>query len=188
MRHDGNDVDLPKIETLEPRRLNAAQGVGERVAEWSGQVLEPVDGLAFIGRSPGEEPNVYIATGDSGMGMTHGTIAGLLLTDLIAGRVDCSFAVMASALPLVRGGQLRALGVTSAERVKQAQDETAKLLPDWPQDERDRIFGYGYPAYGYPAYGYGYPAYGYGYPAYGYAAPAVYAAVVPGKIGSTWAR
>ena len=30
--------------------------------------------------------NVFIATGDSGMGMTHGTIAGMLLTDLILGR------------------------------------------------------------------------------------------------------
>jgi glycine/D-amino acid oxidase-like deaminating enzyme/nitrite reductase/ring-hydroxylating ferredoxin subunit len=53
---------------------------------WSGQVMETMDGLAFIGRSPGREPNVYVATGDSGMGMTHGTIAGLLLADLIAGR------------------------------------------------------------------------------------------------------
>ena len=53
---------------------------------WSGQVMEPVDGLAFIGRNPLDEDNVYIATGDSGQGMTHGTIAGLLLTDLIQGR------------------------------------------------------------------------------------------------------
>jgi Rieske Fe-S protein len=30
--------------------------------------------------------NVFLATGDSGMGMTHGTIAGILLTDLILGR------------------------------------------------------------------------------------------------------
>jgi Rieske Fe-S protein len=30
--------------------------------------------------------NVFVATGDSGMGMTHGTIAGILLTDLIQGR------------------------------------------------------------------------------------------------------
>src|SRR4030095_14898241 len=30
---------------------------------WSGQVLEPVDGLAFIGKNPGDD-NVYIATGD----------------------------------------------------------------------------------------------------------------------------
>lgn len=53
---------------------------------WAGQVLEPVDGVAFIGRNPLDSPNVYIATGDSGMGMTHGTIAGILITDLILGR------------------------------------------------------------------------------------------------------
>jgi glycine/D-amino acid oxidase-like deaminating enzyme/nitrite reductase/ring-hydroxylating ferredoxin subunit len=53
---------------------------------WSGQVMEPVDGLAFIGRNPLDNENVLIATGDSGNGMTHGTIAGMLLTDLIAGR------------------------------------------------------------------------------------------------------
>jgi Rieske Fe-S protein len=53
---------------------------------WSGQVLETIDGLAFIGRNPLDQPNVFIVTGDSGMGMTHGTIAGILLTDLILGR------------------------------------------------------------------------------------------------------
>lgn len=55
---------------------------------WSGQVMEPVDGLAFIGRNPLDEENVFIATGDSGNGMTHGTIAGMLLTDLIMGRAN----------------------------------------------------------------------------------------------------
>lgn len=50
--------------------------------QWSGQVIEPVDSLAFIGRNPHDQ-NVYIATGDSGNGLTHGTIAGLLLTSLI---------------------------------------------------------------------------------------------------------
>ena len=53
---------------------------------WSGQVMETIDGLAFIGRNPLDSNNVYIATGDSGHGMTHGTIAGILLTDLITGR------------------------------------------------------------------------------------------------------
>ncbi len=53
---------------------------------WSGQVMETLDGLAFIGRDPGGPPNVYVATGDSGMGMTHGTIAGMLITDLVMGR------------------------------------------------------------------------------------------------------
>ena len=53
---------------------------------WSGQVMETQDGLAFIGRNPMDRDNIYIATGDSGMGMTHGTIAGMLLTDLIQDR------------------------------------------------------------------------------------------------------
>jgi len=52
---------------------------------WSGQVVEPVDGLAFIGRNPLDGKNVYVATGFSGNGMTYGTIAGMLLTDLIQG-------------------------------------------------------------------------------------------------------
>ena len=59
---------------------------GKVLTRWSGQVLETIDGLAFIGRNPLDGPNVYIATGDSGQGMTHGTIAGMLLTDLIIER------------------------------------------------------------------------------------------------------
>ena len=41
--------------------------------------------LAFIGKNPGED-SVFIATGDSGHGMTHGTIAGMLISDLIQNR------------------------------------------------------------------------------------------------------
>jgi glycine/D-amino acid oxidase-like deaminating enzyme/nitrite reductase/ring-hydroxylating ferredoxin subunit len=59
---------------------------GRVTYQWSGQVMEPQDGLAFIGRNPLDADNVYIATGDSGHGMTHGTIAGMLITDLILGR------------------------------------------------------------------------------------------------------
>jgi len=61
-------------------------GLGRVVSSWSGQVLEPSDGLAFIGPNPSDADNVYIVTGDSGHGLTHGTIAGMLLPELIAGR------------------------------------------------------------------------------------------------------
>ncbi|GAB3928498.1 FAD-dependent oxidoreductase [Larkinella terrae] len=57
----------------------------EVIYRWSGQVMEPLDAMAFIGRNPGDQ-HVYIVTGDSGNGMTHGTIAGLLIPDLIQGR------------------------------------------------------------------------------------------------------
>lgn len=62
--------------------------MGEIEFKWGGQCMETVDGLAFIGRNPRDEDNVFVVTGDSGMGITHGTIAGILLTDLILGRAN----------------------------------------------------------------------------------------------------
>ncbi|MEJ7847416.1 MAG: FAD-dependent oxidoreductase [Pyrinomonadaceae bacterium] len=58
----------------------------EVMHQWSGQCFETHDGLAFIGRYSDSEPNIYLITGDSGMGMTHGTIGGMLVSDLILGR------------------------------------------------------------------------------------------------------
>ena len=52
---------------------------------WSGQIMQSIDGLAYIGRNPMDAHNVWVATGDSGNGMTHGVIAGMLLASLIEG-------------------------------------------------------------------------------------------------------
>lgn len=57
-------------------------GVGEVRYQWSGQVMEPVDGVAFIGLVPMKH-RTYMVTGDSGMGMTHGTMSGIIIRDLI---------------------------------------------------------------------------------------------------------
>lgn len=59
---------------------------GEVIYQWSGEVMEPSDGPAFLGRNPMDDKNVYIITGDSGNGMTHCTIGALLVSDLILGR------------------------------------------------------------------------------------------------------
>ena len=80
-----NDGD-ERFQRLEQWTRERFAEVGDVEFRWSGQVMEPVDGLAFIGRNPLDDDNVYIATGDSGQGMTHGTIAGMLLTDLIQDR------------------------------------------------------------------------------------------------------
>jgi glycine/D-amino acid oxidase-like deaminating enzyme/nitrite reductase/ring-hydroxylating ferredoxin subunit len=73
-----------KIEDWTRRWIPAAGDAGYR---WSGQVYEPVDALAFFGRNPGvQRDNVYIATGDSGNGLTHGTLAGITLAQLITER------------------------------------------------------------------------------------------------------
>ena len=63
--------------------------IREVTVRWSGQVQEPDDYVAFIGRATAHaKENVFVATGDSGMGLTHGTIAGMLITDQIMGRVN----------------------------------------------------------------------------------------------------
>ena len=73
----------PRLEAWARERF---PGMGEVLYTWAGQVMETVDGLAFIGRNPMDHKNVYAVTGDSGQGITHGTIAGMLITDLILGR------------------------------------------------------------------------------------------------------
>jgi glycine/D-amino acid oxidase-like deaminating enzyme/nitrite reductase/ring-hydroxylating ferredoxin subunit len=80
-----NDFEerFARLEAWTRDRFPAVREVTDR---WSGQVMEPIDAMGFIGRNPADEENVYIATGDSGNGMTHGAIAGMLLTDLILGR------------------------------------------------------------------------------------------------------
>lgn len=60
----------------------------EVVYRWSGQVLEPNDYIAFIGRNPDGAENVFMASGDSGQGITHGTLAGMILSDLARGETN----------------------------------------------------------------------------------------------------
>src|SRR5688572_4302645 len=102
-RADGHDVLIVGGEDHKTGQANDAEERFQRLQQWtrerfphverfefqwSGQVMEPVDSLALIGRNPLDSDNVYIATGDSGNGMTHGTIAGMLLTDLIMDRAN----------------------------------------------------------------------------------------------------
>jgi len=79
---DDAEVRWDRLVTWTRERFVGATDVVQR---WSGQIVEPVDSLAYIGRDPSSGDNVYIATGDSGNGLTHGTIAGMLITDLILG-------------------------------------------------------------------------------------------------------
>lgn len=82
-QEDDGDDRFERLWQWTRERFPQAQ---EILYRWSGQFMETHDGLAFIGRFSGGEPNVYLITGDSGMGMTHGTIGGMLVSDLILGR------------------------------------------------------------------------------------------------------
>ncbi len=79
---DDADERYAKLEAWTRERFP----IGAVELRWSGQVMEPMDYVGFIGRDPGSGmENVYLATGDSGQGMTHGTIAGMLIADLVTG-------------------------------------------------------------------------------------------------------
>ena len=81
----GADVDT---EACYGRLLTYARqryGVSDVAFRWSGQIIEPADGLPFIGRNALSQ-HVYVATGYSGNGMTFGTVAGMLVGDQILGK------------------------------------------------------------------------------------------------------
>jgi glycine/D-amino acid oxidase-like deaminating enzyme/nitrite reductase/ring-hydroxylating ferredoxin subunit len=56
-------------------------------ARWSAQVVEPADGLPFIGK-PASDQEIYVATGFSGNGMTFGSLAAMMIRDEIMGRAN----------------------------------------------------------------------------------------------------
>ncbi|ABC91881.1 probable oxidoreductase protein [Rhizobium etli CFN 42] len=58
--------------------------LGAETHRWSGQVMETIDYAGFIGRNPGNE-RLFVVTGDSGEGMTHGVVASLLISEVILG-------------------------------------------------------------------------------------------------------
>ncbi|MGV9010957.1 MAG: FAD-dependent oxidoreductase [Flavobacteriales bacterium] len=57
--------------------------VEEITHQWSSQYFEPTDGLPYIGKLPMSDDRIMVATGYSGNGITHGTVASILLTDLL---------------------------------------------------------------------------------------------------------
>lgn len=82
----GQDTDFEgKFRELEQWSRAFLRGVGPTQYRWSGQLYEPIDGVAYIGKAPGHSDNVYMATGFSGVGMTQGMLAGMLIADYIAG-------------------------------------------------------------------------------------------------------
>ena len=71
-----------RFEAVEAWIRGLVPNLGKETHRWSGQVMDTIDYSGFIGKNP-DNDNIYIVTGDSGQGMTHGALAGILLRDLI---------------------------------------------------------------------------------------------------------
>jgi glycine/D-amino acid oxidase-like deaminating enzyme/nitrite reductase/ring-hydroxylating ferredoxin subunit len=76
---DDAESRFGKLEDWARELMPALENITHR---WSGQVLETIDYAGFIGRNPGSQ-HVYVATGDSGQGMTHGAAGATINADLI---------------------------------------------------------------------------------------------------------
>ena len=81
---EGPHADEPfeKLERWTREHFSLAGAVQWR---WSGEVIEPMDAIANLGRETGSR-NVYVITGDSGNGISHATIGARIVTDLILDR------------------------------------------------------------------------------------------------------
>ncbi|KAF5633949.1 hypothetical protein F25303_8950 [Fusarium sp. NRRL 25303] len=74
-------TEFGELEKWTRERFSQVKSVDYR---WSGQIFEPVDFMQFIGKNQGND-HIYIITGDSGDGLTHGVLAGRLIADEIDG-------------------------------------------------------------------------------------------------------
>jgi glycine/D-amino acid oxidase-like deaminating enzyme/nitrite reductase/ring-hydroxylating ferredoxin subunit len=81
---EADDAEV-RFQALEAWTRNLIPGAREVTHRWSGQVLETIDYAGFIGRNPGST-NIYVHTGDSGQGITHGVVGAIVISALILGR------------------------------------------------------------------------------------------------------
>lgn len=77
---DDTTAAFARLEEYVERRFGQAPAPTD--ARWSGQIIEPADGLPYVGRNALSK-HVFIATGYAGNGITGGTLAAMILADEI---------------------------------------------------------------------------------------------------------
>jgi glycine/D-amino acid oxidase-like deaminating enzyme/nitrite reductase/ring-hydroxylating ferredoxin subunit len=89
----GEDHRVGEVEGISSRFDRLERWFRERVPSviavrqrWSGQTIETFDGMALLGHLSADKGSIFIITGDSGTGMTHATLGGILVSNLISGR------------------------------------------------------------------------------------------------------
>jgi len=84
----GEDIDTRQVLTELAEFVRSHFGPVVITHHWSGQIIETADGLPYVGSESADDPRVLFATGLSGNGMTSGTLAGLVLADLVRGHAN----------------------------------------------------------------------------------------------------
>jgi glycine/D-amino acid oxidase-like deaminating enzyme/nitrite reductase/ring-hydroxylating ferredoxin subunit len=78
---DDADARFDRLEQWARSKMPMLRDITHR---WSGQVLDTIDYAGFVGKNPGSE-YIYVATGDSGQGLTHGVMGAVLNATLVTG-------------------------------------------------------------------------------------------------------
>jgi Rieske Fe-S protein len=76
---DNTDACFRRLES----HIKSYFKVKEIAYKWSSQYYEPTDGLPYIGKLPGTNENIYVATGFSGNGMIYGTLSGIVFSNIL---------------------------------------------------------------------------------------------------------
>ncbi|NHN47430.1 FAD-dependent oxidoreductase [Halostella sp. JP-L12] len=90
---------------------------------WSTQDYRTADRIPFVGRLGPSTDDVYVATGFGGWGMTGGTVAGMILSDLIAGEPNPWADVYSPTRVELRS--------TGAEMLKENAEVAREFVGDW---------------------------------------------------------
>jgi glycine/D-amino acid oxidase-like deaminating enzyme/nitrite reductase/ring-hydroxylating ferredoxin subunit len=90
--HTGVQIDTAERFRELERHFRHRLRVESASYRWSHEFFETADGAPYIGRVPGYE-HVYMGAAYSGDGLTFGTVAGIVNSDLILGRENAAAAV-----------------------------------------------------------------------------------------------
>lgn len=111
---EADDADA-RFLALSAWMRNLLPNLGKELHRWSGQIQDTIDYCGFIGLNPGDK-RTFIATGDSGQGITHGAVAGMLISDLICeGETPWQEVYDPARTPLKAGGTFIAENITAAK-------------------------------------------------------------------------
>jgi glycine/D-amino acid oxidase-like deaminating enzyme/nitrite reductase/ring-hydroxylating ferredoxin subunit len=66
--------------------LRGEFGIGSIDYRWTNEDYGSMDGMPFIGRASSGAPHLFVATGFNAWGISNGTAAGMIISDLITGR------------------------------------------------------------------------------------------------------
>ena len=102
------------------------------------------DAMTYASAGIGQGTHVAMARwlNQAGIAMTHVPYKDYFLPDVIAQRVDVAFDASTGAIPQVKAGKVRALGVTSPQRIEALPDvpAIAELFPGFVGDSWHGIF------------------------------------------------